>query len=608
MRKCGFILLLHALLLLMCVPSWGEGFNISSMTTAYKTVYSVDVKANYRANIIIRTNVQYYGNDVTADYYATNVGSIKWTVMNSDGALTDCKLVQSDDETTEVDNDDIADLKEDKTYRFRLTGNIAKAGKVTVIATLKAGKDSPLVYGQYGIHEQSIDITFSATSKDASGNVITSDETGDNAPTEDIDASSIAPDTDTLDPRDPDSRKWNGLLPPFTFTPGTVAAGVKPKVTWTKPEDFEAGTSTDTVVATITGPVTGVNVYIADKDATKLFGVNLAKGETIGDIPLTKANIKAYNIPFRVTSVDASKNTASNDKKKDKEAVTTVTVAFNGGNFEYKGFPITVSAWNSNNSDKPAAKTVKLTVTPNESTPEWGSGYIGTRTTRVGGTLVTTTTTGKVSTPYSTSSYSTWINWQTQGNSAYKGGTGITLTPSVGYTYNYNNTLKNSGGNPLEVKYHFEDGKRVRYEYNSTNINAGIYPAYNIYNNTSFGTENYNAWAYNSSYSVEQRGKYWNAVIPTTFILTVSQQGPQTSSEYVGATYKTVPYVSFTSVDLKEKHEIVVGIYPDKEAGEQGGSVPTTTYNVLAPAPYIITAKAPKEDTGIYVSITQPVF
>ena len=256
MRKCGFILLLHALLLLMCVPSWGEGFNISSMTTAYKTIYSVDVKADYRANIIIRTNVTYYGSG-TADDYVTNVGSIAWTVVNSDGALTNCKLVSADDETTQVSNDDLTNLKENKTYRFRLTGYVAKAGKVTVIATLKRGKDSPIVYGVNGKPEQSLDITFSAESKDNSG-VITSDETGDNAPTEDINDSSIAPDSDSRDPRDPDSREWNGLDSPFTFTPGTVAAGLKPKVTWAKPADFKAGTSTDTVVATITGPVEGM--------------------------------------------------------------------------------------------------------------------------------------------------------------------------------------------------------------------------------------------------------------------------------------------------------------------------------------------------------------
>ena len=596
--------LLAAFILSLSASAWAanNGYDISAMTTAYKTIYSTDVKIGYRANIVIRTTLNKFTDGTN---YPQSADKITWTVTNTDGALIRCRLVSIDNEFLPYTSDDVSGLAAGtpaSIYRIRLTGSVAKAGTVRVAAALSGTK---MTTGSTGNTSKYVDIEFTTTSRDSSGNVYKTNATGDNANTADISASSVAYDSDTNDPRDPTSREWDGLFPPFTLnTSGDAASGVKASVSWAKPNDFTAGVSTDTIVATIKGPATGINVYVAAKDSIKLYGIEKAAAV---DIPLTSKNISLYNIPFRVTVIDDSKNIATGDKKTDKEVTTTVTVAFNGGNFEYKGFPLTISAWNKNNADKPSAKTVKLNITPSDSTPEWGTGSITYTTTLVGATATTTTSTGTVTQTYSTSSYTEWQNWQTQGTSAYKGGTGISFpSRGAGSTYNYNVSLKNAGGQPLEVKYYFEGGVRKRYEYNDTNITRGIYPSKVTYNNSSFGTDNFSAWAYNS-YAVEQRGKYWHAVIPTTFYVTVSQQGTITSTTYTGGRYETVHYVSFESIDLKAKHEIIVGIYPEKEKEEQGGSVTITTYNVLAPAPYIITAKAPK-DEGITISITQPKF
>ena len=601
MRKLVFVwALIAALVLSVSASAWAAGkggYTIASMTTAYKTVYSADVHAGYFASIVIRANLlNYESGDNAPGSYAVSADTLTWTVTNTDGALVRCKVV-SLDKYEEVKTIDISNMGYSSTavpYRVKLVGTITKAGTVKVKAALSG---SNMKKNTDAVVEQEVEITFSAESKDKTANV-----TGTDALTADITASSIGPDSDTHDPRDPDSREWNGLAMPITLDTSGDSA-VKASVSWAKAADFKAGTSTDTIVATVKGPATEINVYVAAKDTVKLYGIDKA---TAVDIPLTSANVKRYNIPFRVTVIDDSKNVATGDKKTDKDATTTVTVAFNGGNFEYKGFPLTISAKNKQNGDKAAAKTVKLNITPNDSTPEWGHGSIVDTERLVGAVAVTTTTDGTVSETYSTSSYSEWVNWRTPGTSTYKGGDNIVFNVSTGSTYNYNNVLKNSGGNSIEVKYHFVDGKRVRYEYTTENINKSIYPAYTTYSNTSFGTENYLAWTYNV-HAVEQRGKYWHAVIPTTFYLKVSKPGQVTSTKYVGGTYEPVHYVSFTSIDLKEKHEIVAAIYPDNDTGKQGGSVPTTTYNVLAPAPYIITAKLPK-DEGVHVVITQPAF
>ncbi len=609
MRKHVFITaLLAALVLCVSASAWAAqtgGYTIDSMTTAYKTVYSADVHAGYFASIVIRANLKNYESKDNAPNYAVSADTLTWSVTNSDGALLRCKVV-SLDKYEEVSTMDISDMGYAEStatpYRVKLVGTIAKAGTVKVKAAL-SGKS---MKANNGTLTSEVEITFTATSRD-NGTVIKTNETGDDAPAEDVSASSIAPDSDTHDPRDPASREWNGLFPPFTLnTSGDAASGVKASVSWAKPEDFTAGVSTDTIVATVKGPATGINVYIAAKDTVKLYGIEKTAAV---DIPLTSKNISLYNIPFRVTVIDDSKNIATGDKKKDKDVTTTVTVAFNGGNFEYKGFPLTISAWNANNADKPAAKTVKLNITPNDSTPEWGTGRITYAAILVGATATTTTVTGPMTGVYFASNYTEWISstWRATYNSLpYTSAYYYVGTSDFDYPI-----LKNDSGKPLEVKYYFKNGVRKRYEYNSANITAGIYPLYSTYNNTSFGTDTYGAWAYGTNggngYKVEQRGKYWHAKVPTVFYVVATKNETYTQTTYTGGTYKPVKSVDFTSMDLKAKHEIIVGIYPEKEKEEQGGSVTTTTYNVLAPAPYTITAKTPK-DEGIRVSITQPKF
>ena len=160
--------------------------------------------------------------------------------------------------------------------------------------------------GSDGNAEQSVEITFPTESQDADGNVYKNDVQGDNAPDADYSASSIVYDPDTHDPRDPDSKEWNGLDPAFTNTiSGDMEVYGKNKPSLGKVEKsalaFKAGTSKDLQISLL-GPITELDVYIAGKDAVKFWPDKWT--DKTKNIQLTSDNIKAFNIPFRVTSYD----------------------------------------------------------------------------------------------------------------------------------------------------------------------------------------------------------------------------------------------------------------------------------------------------------------
>ena len=446
-------------------------------------------------------------------------------------------------------------------YRVKLAGTLSGDAKVRVIAALSGTN----MQANDGVVVKSVDITFSSSSTS------TVNATGDGAEQEDIDASSIEADTeDTHDERDPESREWNGLEMPYTLTPGTVAAGVIPKITWAKHSYFRSGKE-NAIDATISGAVSEVNVYVAAKDAIRLFGVD--KNSAV-DIPLTSANVAQYNIPFRVTVIDDSKNVAVGDKKTDKAAETTVTLAFNGGKFEMNGFPITISAKNSNNANKAAARTVRLNVTPNKSIPEWGVKY-------------STTVYSGDSTGYKTftsvSECMTWVlgnSSRTISEAEYKY---VRLDDAPVKYYQNNNQL---------TRYKFED------EINGYDVRSFA---------TALGSD-YTNWSSFATTSevvrkvpfVEQRGNYWYAVIPTSMTVVSNDATLPTS-------FDVETFVSFDK--KKPRAEIPTAIYPNAATEEAEGGVFGETYYVKGTAPLLITTgKQPKNSGGISIDITQPKF
>ena len=180
-------------------------------------------------------------------------------------------------------------------------------------------------------------------------------------------ASDVFEATDSMK-SDPDSEFWDGIDPKYPSNATALKAqealtadkGAKPKLGKIDKNklNFKAD-ETGTLTIPITGGCPVVDVYIAAKDANKLWPASVDKS---GDpIKLTKANIKKFNIPFRITGENITTATG-------KTASSTLTLAFNGANVAYKGYPITIEMTNSLTS-KPVAKAIKINVTPNTNVP-----------------------------------------------------------------------------------------------------------------------------------------------------------------------------------------------------------------------------------------------
>ena len=363
-------------------------------------------------------------------------------------------------------------------------------------------------------------------------------------------------DGDTEDPRDPDSKKWDGLDPVFLHSINTDSydyGKTKPalgKVDKSK-LTFKAGTE-GTLVVPMTGPIEEFNVYIAGKDAVKLYG--LEKGAD--DIPLTSDNIKQYNIPFRVTAVTSTDTVKGKDAKEMaknwKAAKDSVTIAFNGGKVQYKGFPLTFSMANGNTSSKPVAKTLKIDVTPNTAVPAWVASVKSTDKIVDGKPVyvdqVTTTDADE---------YAALVE---DGYEDYKDSVdGWTLYldedgNSVEVTYN-----KGKPNNTPEV-----EGKTF-----STGKDAGIVDK-------------------------DADTDYWYEKYTTYYV--------------------KKDYTKYVSKKLGKKDpllEISAALFPeggyDGDAEDKGGHIPETVYAVSADGPYLITYKAPK-DEGVTIDVAQASF
>ena len=556
MKKRVFITaLIAALVLSFSASAWAGrgGYTINGMAPAYTTVSSSPDRTGDFAQIVVRLTLKKCASADGVGDYALSADTLTWSLETLRGTLVRAKIVSVDkyEELKTVDISNMANTGEDGVayYRAKLAGTISGDAVIRVIAAI-SGASMKNPSPSSAITTYSVDIKFDSTA--------TSDTKSSPEFADDLAASSFTDDTDeTHDERDPESREWNGLTMPYTMTPGTAASGVKPKITWAKPDDFKAGTEA-TVVATITGPVEEINAYVAAKDAVKLYGIE--KSAAV-DIPLTSANVKQYNIPFRVTVIDDSKNVATGEKNDDKGAETKVTLAFNGGKFSMKGFPITLSATNSNSSGKATVKAVKLNVTPNTDVPEWG---VVEEKEIVSGDTTGYTTFTKIA------DVNTWRSNHT----------GTLEVDDFKYVKLPNNP----------VTYNTEDGELVRNEFENDYGAASVDLVLN--------DDDYANWA--ASGDIEQRGKFWYAAVPTSFTF-VSSDASDTDTTTVDV---------FTSFDKKAKPEITATVYPNgtpESADDKGGEF-GEKYILKGTAPLLIaTPKAPK-DGGISIDITQPSF
>ena len=402
MKKRIFMLaLVVGVMLSMCGSAWaGEyWYKIDSVTS--DTIYDAASKINSEVTVSFTVDVA-ITNSSTNGYFQ-NANLVKWTVGDAtQEAASDTfevtKTTLANQTTTSSTSNvsyylfepsDSAGFKSPVTLKINVIGKLKKAtGNIPIKVYLcNGGNDSTPVTS-----------TTINTATEASGSANTQE-------TIDI-VEEFNYDSDTANP---DGDAWDGKDPTFTSDPGdNQYAKAKAKLKTSKIDDFEAGKA-KSVKVEFTGPVTEIDVYIAAKDALKLWPDDeTVKGldKKEGKIQLTQENIQKYNIPFRITSYDFSKNeeklngadpkedknAAKKDKDTAKNMTSTLTLAFNGGYFSYKGFPLTFSVTNEQ-MNKPAAKALKLNVKPYDKTPQWW--YWDTRTNTTKTDTVDNVTDGK---------------------------------------------------------------------------------------------------------------------------------------------------------------------------------------------------------------------
>ena len=202
--------LLAAFILSLSSSAWAAGkggCTIDSMTTAYKTIYSADVHAGYFANIVVRVNLKNYESGENAPDYAVSADTLTWSLETLSGTLVRAKIV-SVDKYEEVSTVDISNMGYAEStavpYRVKLAGTISGDAVIRVIAALSGTN----MQANDGVVVKSVDITFSSSS------TATAYVTDSSAAAEDIKASSIEANSDTHDPRDPESQEWDGLEMP----------------------------------------------------------------------------------------------------------------------------------------------------------------------------------------------------------------------------------------------------------------------------------------------------------------------------------------------------------------------------------------------------------
>ena len=127
---------------------------------------------------------------------------------------------------------------------------------------------------------------------------------------------------ETQDPQMPYSTVYDGIDPLFSNS-GMLGTADKIKITAPKlaKGQLKAGSASDqTFSVALTGAMPEVSVYVAAKDAKKLWP-SLYTGSD--NVLLTRANIAKYKIPFRVTDCDIKSGDIAG-------ANNTLTLTFNG--------------------------------------------------------------------------------------------------------------------------------------------------------------------------------------------------------------------------------------------------------------------------------------
>ena len=369
MKKRIFMLaLVVGVLLSMCASAWAADtyYNFGKVEAEYEKIYKITARHGLPFSIRVRA---YVNTNASSTGGYSDAGLLAFTVSQ------DSANAISGDLTITPSSDDITKVAEKGYIEAKLTGTISgdSVGTVRVTATMQKSDGSALTVANNVETSKYCEVVFTPDSGTESANSSFL-----------LDGESELPIAEVIEATpemkaDPDNEFYDGIDPIFYSNPGkNDVAKAKAKLTTTKISDFKAGTP-GTASIIVTGPVTEVDVYIAAKDANKLWPDSVDK--TGDNIRLNKENIKKFKIPFRITESDDSGNlnkltgAAKTDKagsKKDKDnakkMTTKFTLAFNGASVAYKGFPITFAVKNEEMS-KAAAKALKINVTPNNNEP-----------------------------------------------------------------------------------------------------------------------------------------------------------------------------------------------------------------------------------------------
>ena len=343
--------------------------NVSKDTSGDVTTISFDVSADWEVASNDDTTSK-NGTDFSNGWFK-NANLVKWKVGGSSNTFTPTSFTVTviGSTTTQSSGDSVDDpffLMKPISGTVNYGSSGSYAFKVVAKGTL-----------QYPDKDCQIRVSLYNGADDST--ILDSYTTGETAVKE-VDGAEVLDGIDPIDydPRNPYGYAWDGIDPVLSNDINVKSydyGKAKPKLGKIEKADltFTPGDSKDVLVVPITGPVTKVDVYIAVKDAKKLYPASADK--ITKDIQLTRENIGLYSIPFRITSYDFAKtvtgSTTKEIQKAWKKAESSVTLSFNGAYLEYKGFPITFALSNTNNSSKPTKKAVKLNIGSEFSTPAW---------------------------------------------------------------------------------------------------------------------------------------------------------------------------------------------------------------------------------------------
>ena len=311
-------------------------FKVNSVTPSSTPVFEATAGKTISLNFTVRIGVLVSSDDAgeEIDGYYKGASALSWNVSETE-------------------------LFTESSSKYSLVGGtLSDLPSNCVVITLSEGTKTGIIdvkvviTGTLTTATEELTVNAFMASADDSGNLTQKGETKSGTITLTTDSTPTEEDF-----ADANSKYWNGLNPPFGKKGGSDKS--KPKLVTTKPRAFNAGVMDERDIR-IQGSSPLVNVYIAGRDAVKLF--NLDKSMKNTNIELTQDNIKKYGIPFRVTSYDIT--------SADGKSVTSiVTIAYSGANVSYKSYPVTFALEN-NNTRKPIAKAVKIDVIPLVS-PYW---------------------------------------------------------------------------------------------------------------------------------------------------------------------------------------------------------------------------------------------